>query len=133
MLYVITGPPCSGKSTWVKEKAKPGDIVIDLDRIALAITAESTPHHDYPKHIRKAAIMLRKQAVAQALAYSRAGNSYVIHAKPNIKARANYKKAQATIIELTAPLDVLLSRAAAERPAWVAGMIRTWYTDDVQD
>jgi len=57
----------------------------------------------------------------------------VIHAKPNIKARANYKKAQATIIELTAPLDVLLSRAAAERPAWVAPMIRTWYTDDEQD
>ena len=133
MLYVITGAPCSGKSTWVRKRAKPGDMVIDLDRIALAITAEATPHHEYPPHIRKAAVMLRKQAVAQAMIYSKSGNSFIIHAKPNQRARAAYKKAQANIIELTEPLKVLLERAAAERPAWVAGMIRAWYQDEEQD
>ena len=133
MLYVITGAPCSGKSTWVRKRAKPGDMVIDLDRIALAITAEATPHHEYPPHIRKAAVMLRKQAVAQAMIYAKSGNSFIIHAKPNQRARAAYKKAQANIIELTEPLKVLLERAAAERPAWVAGMIRAWYLDEEQD
>lgn len=133
MLWVITGPPCVGKSTWVRDHAQPGDIVIDLDRIALAITAETTPHHKYPAHIRKAAVMLRKQAVAQALVHARSGNSYVIHAKPNTKARAIYKKNQAQFIELTAPLQLLLDRAATERPAWVSSMIRSWYLDDEQD
>lgn len=133
MLWVITGAPCVGKSTWVRQRAEPGDMVIDLDRIALAITAESTPHHEYPPHIRKAAVMLRKQAVAQALVYARSGNSYIIHAKPNAKARAMYKKNQAQFIDLTAPLPVLLERAAIERPAWVSGMIRSWYSDDEQD
>ena len=38
-LYVVTGPPCGGKSTYVREHAKPGDFVIDLDRLALAITS----------------------------------------------------------------------------------------------
>ena len=120
MLYIITGPPCVGKLTWVRERAQPGDIVIDLDRIALAITAESTPHHEYPKHIRYAAVMLRKQAVAQAVHYSKKGNSYVIHAKPNVKARAIYKKNQAKFIDLMAPLEVLLDRAKAERPPGLA-------------
>jgi len=133
MLWVITGPPCVGKSTWVRDRAQPGDIVIDLDRIALAITAETTPHHEYPSHIRKAAVMLRKQAVAQALVHARSGSSYIIHAKPNTKARAIYKKNQAQFVELTAPLQVLLDRAATERPAWVSGMIRSWYVDDEQD
>ena len=133
MLWVITGPPCVGKSTWVRDRAQPGDMVIDLDRIALAITAETTPHHEYPPQIRKAAVMLRKQAVAQALVHARSGSSYIIHAKPNTKARAIYKKNQAQFVELTAPLQVLLDRAATERPAWVSGMIRSWYVDDEQD
>ena len=71
MLYVITGPPCVGKSTYVRERAQIGDVIVDLDRIALAITAESCPHHDYPNHIRRAAIEIRKTAVLAALAYSR--------------------------------------------------------------
>ena len=133
MLYVITGPPCVGKSTWVRERAQPGDIVIDLDRIALAITAESTPHHEYPKHIRYAAIMLRKQAMAQAVHYSKKGDAYIIHAKPNVKARAIYKKNLAQFVDLMAPLDVLLDRAKAERPPWVSGMIKSWWLDDDQD
>ena len=44
-LYVITGPPCAGKSTYAREQATLNDMVIDLDRIALSIAAEETPHH----------------------------------------------------------------------------------------
>jgi 5-methylcytosine-specific restriction protein A len=32
--FVITGPPMSGKSTWVKQRAQPGDLVWDLDDLA---------------------------------------------------------------------------------------------------
>jgi predicted kinase len=34
MLTVVIGPPAGGKSTWVLERAKPGDIVVDFDRLA---------------------------------------------------------------------------------------------------
>lgn len=34
MLTVITGAPCSGKSTYLGQHARPDDIVIDFDAIA---------------------------------------------------------------------------------------------------
>lgn len=32
-VYLVYGPPCAGKSTWVKQNAVAGDLVMDLDRI----------------------------------------------------------------------------------------------------
>lgn len=55
-LTIVTGPPCGGKSTHIATHATPGDIVIDLDRIALALTTDDTTHHDYGTHIRYIAL-----------------------------------------------------------------------------
>jgi predicted kinase len=127
MLYVITGPPCVGKSTWVRERAKTGDIVVDLDRLALALTAENTPHHEYPAHIRKAAIVLRRTAVEIAIAHSKRGTSYIIHAKPPGKSLNRYLRLRAHIVELTAPWPVLVERAKAERPKHIWKTLATWW------
>lgn len=128
-LYVITGPPCGGKSTYVRERARPGDFVVDLDRLALAITSDDTAHHEYPPHIRSAAVIIRKQAVALALVAARTYDAYVIHAKPSASSRSTYKRHRAVFIHKSAPLHVLLARARAERPEWVLPMIRSWFDD----
>jgi predicted kinase len=133
MIYIVTGPPCVGKSTWVNERAKQGNFVIDLDRIALSISSQDTPHHEYPKHIRAAAISMRKAAVAHALNYGRSGDSYIIHAKPPTRARAQYKKLGAVFVDLSAPLAALMERAKNERPEWVAAMIPRWYEEPEQE
>lgn len=126
-LYLITGPPCSGKSTWVRERAKTGDIVVDLDRLALAITSENTQHHDYAPHIRAAAIQVRRTAVSVAVTYSRTGTSFIIHAKPSNKALAFYRRYRPHIIELDAPMPVLIKRAQAERPAHIVAQLSQWW------
>lgn len=36
-VYIVYGSPCSGKSTWVNERATPDDLIIDIDRIYEAI------------------------------------------------------------------------------------------------
>lgn len=129
MLYIVTGPPCSGKSTWVRDRAVTGDIVVDLDRIALSITAEDTPHHEYPGHIRGAAIQVRRAAVAVALAYCKKGDSYIIHAKPSDRANRLYARYRPTVINLNAPYSVLLERAQAERPAHILKTLATWWEE----
>jgi len=37
-LTIVTGPPCSGKTTYVANNRKPSDIVIDLDTIQMDIS-----------------------------------------------------------------------------------------------
>ena len=44
MVYLIYGSPCSGKTTYVKEHFKTGDIVCDVDKLysALCFNEEHT-------------------------------------------------------------------------------------------
>ena len=44
---VVCGPPGSGKSTYVKERAKPGDLIVDLDDIWQALSGQ--PYYDKPE------------------------------------------------------------------------------------
>ena len=37
-VYIVYGPPCSGKTTYVKEAALEGDLIIDLDSIWQAVS-----------------------------------------------------------------------------------------------
>lgn len=128
MLYVITGPPCAGKSTWVRDRAKPGDIVIDLDRMALALTAEETAPYEYPRHIRLLAMAARKAVIGLAVT-ARNADIYLIHSKPSGKQKSQYIRARAQFVELSAPLEELMRRAIAERPDWYLPLIARWFDE----
>jgi hypothetical protein len=67
---VIAGPPCAGKSTLVAELAGPADVVIDLDRIALASPPPHRPHR-YPDHVRFVAVDARLAAINRAATIAR--------------------------------------------------------------
>lgn len=41
---IVTGPPGSGKTTWVNEHKQPGEIVLDLDAIKAALLGEEHFH-----------------------------------------------------------------------------------------
>lgn len=49
--YVVTGPPGAGKTTWVAQRRKPGDIVWDYDEVAkamLRVDRHETPEDCIP-------------------------------------------------------------------------------------
>lgn len=39
MIHVVTGPPCGGKSSYVSQNMRPGDVRADFDLLALAVGA----------------------------------------------------------------------------------------------
>lgn len=45
-VYIVYGPPMSGKSSYVKQRAWPGDIIVDMDSIFEAISG--LPRYDKP-------------------------------------------------------------------------------------
>ena len=128
-LYIITGPPCSGKSTYAQTHAKAGDMVIDLDRIALSISAEETEHHSYPLAIRNTARIMRKAAITPAVIHARKADTYLIDSKPGTRSRAIYKKNGAKFVEMSAPISILVERCRNERPAWVMQTLMTWWDE----
>jgi predicted kinase len=123
MLTVITGPPCSGKSTYVTQHAQPGDITIDYDTLACALGAPT--QHEYPHHVREVTFAARDAAIRQAIIQHQQGaRVWIIDTQPGKTRRRQYHIARAHIIALTATRDELHARAAAcGRPARIHALI----------
>ena len=103
MLTVVTGPPCGGKSTFVAENCKPGDIIIDMDRLALALSPEGTKPFEYGEATRLVARQARKAAVNAALGVAqgqRRMGVWVIHTDPSNDERSVYRFAGARFVEM---------------------------------
>lgn len=118
MIVVVTGPPCAGKSTYIKENAKSGDIIIDMDRIALALTTDDVGNHDYSQGIRYIAMEARKAAIKEALyqcASRRGPTAWIIHTDPTPDERSQYRLRMAQIVEINPGKEVCLERVK-ERP-----------------
>jgi hypothetical protein len=116
MLTIVTGPPCSGKTTYVREHAQPGDIIIDLDAIITALGGDA---RDPDPAILRVAQAARITAIRSATICHRDGASvWVIDTSPPAWLRARYRASGGRIIELTETAGVLHQRAAeAGRPA----------------
>ena len=117
MLTVITGPPCSGKTTYARQHARPGDIIIDFDAIAQALGSPVSHGHDDP--IWRVTIEARDAAIKATLRQARRGaTAWVIDSRPTEQARQSYRAAGGRIVDLTAPAAELHRRATeAGRPA----------------
>lgn len=81
MLYLILGPPASGKSTWVKQHAKPGDITIDYDALANTLTPSDGKPHKHTKHVKAVTKAARQAAIDTAVTLD--CDVYVIHSMPS--------------------------------------------------
>lgn len=54
--HAVIGPPCGGKSTWVREHAGHGDLVVDFDALATALTFDWESQHLQPQVSRELAV-----------------------------------------------------------------------------
>lgn len=115
MLTVITGAPCAGKSTYARQHAMPGDIIIDFDAIAQALGSPAT--HGHEPHTVEVAAAAWAAAIDCALKeHAKGARVWIIDTSPIAYRRRCYTEEHARIVHLTADRGELHRRADAERP-----------------
>ncbi|MGW6790041.1 hypothetical protein [Streptomyces chartreusis] len=132
MLYVVIGPPCGGKSTWVRERAQRGDIVIDYDRIANALAAEGPFEWGFKRPFAKVAYEARQAAINEALRHVKALDVYVIHSIPRPAVMERYQRYGAQVVTCDPGREVAEARCRAERPESSMGAVQRWYASGLR-
>lgn len=129
MLTVITGPPCSGKTTWAMANAGRADVVIDLDRMAVAMAGTDADPQRHDPVVYRIAQRARWAAIQEALRYVDKADVYIVHTQPTAQARARYEQAGARIITLDPGRDVTLDRCKRERGPEALRVAEAWYAE----
>ena len=76
-VYVVYGPPLAGKTTWVRNNAKAGDLIIDIDSIWEAISGQ--PRYDKPNRLKAVAFKVRDTLIeAVRFRLGKWNNAFVI-------------------------------------------------------
>lgn len=127
MVYLVYGSPCSGKTTYVKEHTKNGDIVCDVDRLYSAISFNE--EHQSELYAQEVASMLYKELIE--IIRDRRGNwknAYVI-SLANTEEQVQKAKDQINADEcifIDTPYEVCMERAK-ERPFYFQWIIQEWF------
>lgn len=127
MLYVVTGPPAAGKSSWIEARARATDIVIDLDRIALALAGPGAPSWQHDPTLLKVAHRARFAAIDEAVKHLDKLDVYLIHTMPSAKALARYQRLQAEIVTVDPGQAIVMQRVEAMRDPAMTAVVTRWY------
>lgn len=126
MIHVITGAPCSGKSTYILENRSEGDPVIDFDSLAYALGAESG--HEANQDVTAIAHVARNAAVDWVLDNPVERDVWIVSCRPSDSEIELYREVDADIIEVDADMDTCLARAESDgRPEKTPEAIREWF------
>lgn len=128
MLFVVTGPPAAGKSSWIQAHATARDIVIDLDLIAVALTGPGAPSWNHDPIVQRVAQRARFAAIEEALEHLDKVDTYLIHTMPSSKALAKYKRHDAKIVVVDPGRDIVMARIEAMRSPEMKRVATRWYS-----
>lgn len=126
MLYVITGPPASGKTSYALARAKPSDIVIDYDRIAVALAGSGADSHDHHRVLKRVAHKARYAAIAEALDRIAEADVYLIHSMPSEHNLVRYRSLGGEVVVLDPGRQVVEDRCRTARPQLLP-VVGKWY------
>lgn len=85
-LTIVCGPPCAGKTSYVREHKQVGDRIIDLDLIRMQLKPGYRPWGGQDWPLLERAIKLRNALLAQ-LAKAKSGRAWFIVGAPSASER----------------------------------------------
>lgn len=112
-VYIVTGAPCSGKTTFVRERIQEGDIVLDIDDIWQLVSGQ--PRYTKPNNLKPVIFNIRntiKEQIARGVGNWR--NAYIIESLPYETDRKReaerYKAFNVEVITMEATREQCLQR-----------------------
>ncbi|MEV8043555.1 hypothetical protein AB0P02_06840 [Streptomyces griseoluteus] len=127
MLYVVTGPPAAGKTSWIEARARATDIVIDLDRITQALMGPGAPGWSQHPIALKVAHRARYAAIDEAVKHLDQVDVYLIHTMPSAKWLARYRRHGAEVVAVDPGKDIVMQRIADMRAPGLRAVATRWY------
>ncbi len=125
-VILVAGPPCGGKTTYVKQWALPQDPILDWDAVWVELHGDHTrPHSMWTQADQATEMEFRRRFEAMA-------HGWVIRCAPSNRHRAVMRDLKhARSIVLATPIKVCLSRleedlTRTDKPRW-EGAIRDWW------
>ena len=124
MIHVLTGAPCSGKSTYIREHAKEGDLIVDMDDIVKAL---GVPDHDYSKTVKPDTLWyIRKALILDAIVGKDDFDSWIVDTNLSEKYPPDTE-----IITLEIDKETALERARADgRPQRTFDGINKYFAEE---
>lgn len=131
MLRVIIGPPAAGKSTYCDEHARPGDVVIDYDRVAQALAppTDVIDEHKHAPAVAQVARAARAAAIDKARELGDEVDVWLIHATPSARLLAEYRAMGAEIVTIDPGEAVVMERCKRLRPWQMQQAVKRWYSN----
>ncbi|AMA00222.1 AAA family ATPase [Corynebacterium glutamicum] len=127
-IRVVTGPPASGKSTFVRTHRKPGDVTIDFDTLANELAGVDPANHEHPQHIKTITKKARQAAIDAAITQAGDHTVWIIHSSPSEKLLDHYQSLGAIIDVVDPGKDIVMKRVKAERPSKLIPVAALWYS-----
>lgn len=126
-VYIVYGPPCSGKTTWVQGTAGKNDLILDIDSIWDCIS--NTGRYAKPDALKRNVFMVRDCILD--MIRTRTGNwtrAYIIGGYPQAAERERLRDVMgAELVYIEEEKDQCLIRAAESGRAGWEKYIEEWF------
>lgn len=122
---LVCGAPCSGKTTWVRERAEPGDLVVDWDTLAQALGSPST--HEHPAALTPFVAEARDAVIARLGRSHGIARAWVIATAPRQVDRDRIAPGADVVVLATTEAECVRRALADGRPADTVDAIATWW------
>jgi len=138
-IRAICGPPGSGKTAYVTERAQSGELIVDVDALFHALSG--LPWYDKPRPLLKYVLAARDGAMDELERFQNIGAWIIADAPTRAERNALRDRFDAEVTVLETPSGVCLERLAQDdrRPGqlaeWMPRVLSWWkrYEKDDRD